>query len=143
MTAFIIIAILAFAAIALTFAREVGKLNDLVDELFHKVVEQTGETCTIKEKMVEHDAQFKHYDSEIESLKERERIVPVEVPVNRCSYPEEIKKAAIDFIVSEYGRMTITEIARLLNIPRSTVNDWTRKLIKDGKIPAVASEETK
>ena len=52
----------------------------------------------------------------------------------RQPYPQEVREMAEKFIIAEYSTTSIKTIAKLLNIPRATVQRWTKQLIKRGAI---------
>lgn len=52
----------------------------------------------------------------------------------RQPYPPEVREMAEKFIIAEYSTTSIKTIAKLLNIPRATVQRWTKQLIKRGEI---------
>ena len=52
----------------------------------------------------------------------------------RQPYPQSVREMAEKFIIAEYSTTSIKTIAKLLNIPRATVQRWTKQLIKRGAI---------
>ena len=52
----------------------------------------------------------------------------------RQPYPPSVREMAEKFIIAEYSTTSIKTIAKLLNIPRATVQRWTKQLIKRGAI---------
>lgn len=52
----------------------------------------------------------------------------------RQPYPQSVREMAEKFIIAEYSATSIKTIAKLLNIPRATVQRWTKQLIKRGAI---------
>lgn len=52
----------------------------------------------------------------------------------RQPYPKEVREMAEKFIIAEYSTTSIKTMAKLLNIPRATVQRWTKQLIKRGAI---------
>ena len=52
----------------------------------------------------------------------------------RQPYPQSVREMAEKFIIAEYRTTSIKTIAKLLNIPRATVQRWTKQLIKRGAI---------
>lgn len=52
----------------------------------------------------------------------------------RQPYQPSVREMAEKFIIAEYSTTSIKTIAKLLNIPRATVQRWTKQLIKRGAI---------
>lgn len=52
----------------------------------------------------------------------------------RQPYPQSVREMAEKFIIAEYSTTSVKTIAKLLNIPRATVQRWTKQLIKRGAI---------
>lgn len=52
----------------------------------------------------------------------------------RQPYPPNVREMAEKFIIAEYNTTSVKTIAKLLNIPRATVQRWTKQLIKRGAI---------
>lgn len=52
----------------------------------------------------------------------------------RQPYPKEVREMAEKFIIDEYNNTSIKTMSKLLNIPRATVQRWTKQLIKRGAI---------
>lgn len=59
----------------------------------------------------------------------------------RQPYPQSVREMAEKFIIAEYSTTSIKTIAKLLNIPRATVQRWTRQLIKRGAIQPKKQQE--
>lgn len=52
----------------------------------------------------------------------------------RQPYPPSVRSMAEKFIIAEYNSTSVKTIAKMLNIPRATVQRWTKQLIKRGAI---------
>lgn len=52
----------------------------------------------------------------------------------RQPYLQSVREMAEKFIIAEYSTTSVKTIAKLLNIPRATVQRWTKQLIKRGAI---------
>ena len=52
----------------------------------------------------------------------------------RQPYSKTVREMAEKFIIAEYSTTSIKTMAKLLNIPRATVQRWTKQLIKRGAI---------
>lgn len=59
----------------------------------------------------------------------------------RQPYPQSVREMAEKFIIAEYSTTSIKTIAKLLNIPRATVQRWTKQLIKRGAIQPKKQQE--
>lgn len=62
---------------------------------------------------------------------------PVKVEPPADQFRENV---AIPYIIDNYGKVSQREMSRYLNISRSTVRNWIKKLIKDGRITQISCE---
>lgn len=59
----------------------------------------------------------------------------------RKPYPPSVREMAEKFIIAEYNTTSVKTMSKLLNIPRATVQRWTKQLIKSGAILSKKQQE--
>lgn len=129
----LLIIIAAMLILACVFGRKINSINEIVDDVFHKLLKQEGEIIDHKSRL---DAYIKNIASNQKRIDDVDTALYDFVSKRNINnaYSEEERKQAEKYIIAHYCELSNRAIARELGISATTINRWTKKLKESGRL---------